>query len=218
MRVTAVGFDLDDTLAVTERPRDELLAAATDAVDAPTLSRDEYLDAHGRHLASETRRPIFADLLSDESDTSPDELAEAYRTAILDALTPLENVTDLFETLRRDYRVGVLTNGPVVAQRGKLAELGWDGRFDAAVVTGELDAGKPDGRAFETLCAELDSPPNETVYVGDDPEMDVRGAKDAGLMAVQVLYPNGPEPEPAADAYVDRDELVTKLPDVLASL
>ncbi|WP_227374421.1 HAD family hydrolase [Haladaptatus halobius] len=218
MRVTAVGFDLDDTLAVTERPRDELLAAATDAVDAPTLSRDEYLDAHGRHLASETRRPIFADLLSDESDTSPDELAEAYRTAILDALTPLENITDLFETLRRDYRVGVLTNGPVVAQRGKLAELGWDGRFDAAVVTGELDAGKPDGRAFETLCAELDSPPNETVYVGDDPEMDVRGAKDAGLMAVQVLYPNGPEPEPAADAYVDRDELVTKLPDVLASL
>ncbi|WP_227353701.1 HAD family hydrolase [Haladaptatus salinisoli] len=218
MPVTAVGFDLDDTLAVTERPRDELLADATDAVGAPALSRDEYLDAHGRHLGSETRRPIFADLLSEEGDVSPDELTEAYRTAILDALEPLEGVTDLFETLRRDYRVGVLTNGPVVAQRGKLAELGWDGRFDAAVVTGELDAGKPDRRAFEALCAELDSSPNETVYVGDDPEMDVRGAKDAGLLAVQVLYSNGPEPEPAADAYVERDALVATLPDVLASL
>ncbi|WP_458205828.1 HAD family hydrolase [Haladaptatus sp. NG-SE-30] len=218
MRVTAVGFDLDATLAVTDRPRAELLADATDAVDAPPLSRDDYLDAHSRNLDSETRRPIFADLLPEESDITPDELTDAYRTAILDALSPLQDIPELLTTLRREYRVGLLTNGPIVAQRGKLDELGWECHFDATVVTGELEAGKPDVRAFEVLCDELDVTLAETVYVGDDPKMDVRGAKQAGMTAVQVLFPDGPEPEPTADAYIDRDELVSGLPGVLSNL
>lgn len=218
MRVTAVAFDLDDTLAVTARPREELLADAAASAGAPHITRDEYLNAHARHLDTETREPIFADLLPEGSETSAGTLAEAYRTAILDALTPIDGGADMLDALRREYRVGLLTNGPVVAQRGKLAELGWDGRFDATVITGELDAGKPDRRAFEALLDALGTTPEETVYVGDNPEMDVRGAKAAGLRTVQVLYSGGPEPIPEADAYVDRDELVTRLPDVVDDL
>jgi putative hydrolase of the HAD superfamily len=218
MCVTAVGFDLDATLAVTDRPRAKLLTDATKAVDAPSLSRQEYLDAHSRHLASETREPIFADLLADGCRTTPDELTDAYRQAILDALSPLDGVPSLLSELRREYRVGLLTNGPVVAQRGKLAQLGWEDGFDTTVVTGELDAGKPDPHAFDALCEGLDVPPAETVYVGDDPEMDVRGANEAGMRTVQVLFSGGPDPDPVADAYVERDELVTALPGVIASL
>ncbi|WP_435155006.1 HAD family hydrolase [Haladaptatus sp. DFWS20] len=218
MRVNAVGFDLDDTLAVTDRPRATLLSDATDAVSAPSLSRDDYLDAHSRHLATETREPIFDDLLPEESDIPSERLTEAYRNAILDALTPLTGVPSLLDTLRQHYRVGLLTNGPVVAQRGKIAQLGWEPYFNTTIVTGELEAGKPDRRAFEALCTELDVPAEETVYVGDDPEMDIRGASDTGMTTVQVLYPDGPEPEPVADAYIDRDELVLGLPDLLSSL
>ncbi|SIR29233.1 putative hydrolase of the HAD superfamily [Haladaptatus litoreus] len=218
MRVTAVGFDLDDTLAVTDRPRATLLSDATEAVSAPSLSRDDYLDAHSRHLATETREPIFADLLPEESKISSETLTEAYRNAILDALTPLTGIPNMLDTLRQNYRVGLLTNGPVVAQRGKIAQLGWEPYFDTTIVTGELDAGKPDSRAFDALCSELESSPEETVYVGDNPKMDVLGANDAGMMTVQVLYPGGPEAEPAADAHIDRDELVLGLPDLLSSL
>ncbi|GKZ12978.1 HAD family hydrolase [Haladaptatus sp. T7] len=218
MCVTAVGFDLDATLAVTDRPRAKLLADATTAVDAPSLSRQAYLDAHSRHLASETREPIFADLLADGCGTDADELAAAYRRAILDALSPLDGVPDLLSSLRREYRVGLLTNGPVVAQRGKLARLGWEDNFDVTVVTGELEAGKPTRHAFDAFCEKLGDPPADTVYVGDDPKMDVRGANDAGMKTIQVLFPDGPDPEPSADAYVERDELVTALPDVIASL
>ncbi|WP_049969821.1 HAD family hydrolase [Haladaptatus cibarius] len=218
MRVTAVGFDLDDTLAVTDRPRATLLSDATEAVSAPSLSREDYLAAHSRHLATETREPIFADLLPEESEISSETLTEAYRNAILDALTPLTGIPNMLDTLRQNYRVGLLTNGPVVAQRGKIAQLGWEPYFDTTIVTGELDAGKPDSRAFDALCSELGSPPEETVYVGDKPEMDVLGANNAGMMTVQVLYPDGPEPEPVADAYIDRDELVLGLPDLISSL
>ncbi|MFH5799906.1 HAD family hydrolase [Haladaptatus sp. CMAA 1911] len=218
MCVTAVGLDLDETLAVTDRPREKLLADATQAVNAPSLSRQEYLDAHGRHLTSESRKPIFADLLADSPEAGADELTDAYQRAILDALAPLGDIPSLLAELRREYRVGLLTNGPVAAQRGKLAELGWEDHFDATVVTGELDAGKPDPHAFEALCEALDVSPAEMVYVGDNPEMDVRGANEAGIRTVQVLYPDGPDPEPVADAYVDRDELVNTLPEIIASL
>ncbi|MFB6083440.1 MAG: HAD family hydrolase [Halorientalis sp.] len=212
----AVAFDLDYTLAVTDRDRQALLDAATDRADAHDIERTDYLDAHGAVAATETRAPIFERLLTD--DTDPAELATAYRSAVEAALEPVAGVPDLLATLRESYRVGLLTDGPLVAQRGKLRTLGWTDLFDAVVITGDLPAGKPDRRAFAAICEELGVQPARTVYVGDRPEVDVRGAADAGLAVVQVLYPDGPEPHPAADATVDRADLVARLPAVLDSL
>jgi putative hydrolase of the HAD superfamily len=56
------------------------------------------------------------------------------------------------------------------------------------------------------------------VLVGDRPEVDVGGAAAAGLRAVQVVYPGGPDPHPDADATVDRADLVETFPAVLRSL
>lgn len=219
MAVTAVGFDLDHTLAVTERERRTLLAEAVDEVDAPPLEREEYLAAHGEHLTGETRTPIFEALLADrESDADPEALAAAYRRRVGDALVALPGVEGMLADLRRRYRVGLLTNGPTVAQRAKLATLGWRDAFDVTLVTGGLPAGKPDARAFEALLDALDVAAAETVYVGDDVTADVGGAHEAGLQAVQVVYPGGPDPDPRAVAHVDRRDLTDTLPEVLADL
>ncbi len=218
MRLTAVGFDLDETLAVTERAREKLLADATKAVGAPSFSREEYLDAHSRHLTSESRKPIFADLLADGAGTDAKELTDAYQQAILNSLSPIGDIPGLLSKLHQEYRLGLLTNGPVNAQRGKLSELGWEEHFDATVVTGELEAGKPDRRAFDALCNRLGVQPEEMVYIGDNPEADIRGASEAGMKTIQVLFPDGPEPEPSADAYIERDELVSVLPEMISEL
>lgn len=219
MPIRAVGFDLDETLAVPERKRSSILRAATEAVDAPPLTREAYLDAHARHLTRESRTPIFADLLDGhEDDVDPDRLAAAYRDRIADSLALLDGTETLLDSLRADYRVGLLTNGPRVAQRDKLAVLGLTDAFDATLVSGELDAGKPDERAFAALVAALGVDPAETAYVGDDPEADIEGAANGGLRAVQVCYDGGPDPSPVADAHVDRANLVSSLPDVLQSL
>lgn len=214
----AVVFDLDETLAVPDRDRATLLAEATDAADAPALSRSEYVEAHRRHLTSETREPIFDDLLADrETEADPEAVAAAYRESVTTALSPLPNVESMLGTLRKRYRVGVLTNGPVRAQRAKLEALGWESAFDAALVTGELEAGKPDPAAFEAILAELDVAAAEAVYVGDDVEADVRGATEAGLDAVHVLKA-GVEPDPRARAHVAQDELGAELPRILEEL
>jgi putative hydrolase of the HAD superfamily len=219
MSIRAVAFDLDYTLAVPDRDRETLLAEAVEQADAPPISRSDYVQAHRQHLTTETRAPIFADLLeSHASDADPEQLATAYREAVTNALVPVDDVESLLGDLRDEYRLGLLTNGPVRAQRSKIEFLGWEPLFDTTLVTGELDAGKPDSAAFEALLAELGTAPAETVFVGDTPDEDIVGANAVGIHTVQVLYDGGPQRDGSADATVERDRLAAELPAVIAEL
>jgi putative hydrolase of the HAD superfamily len=212
MTLAAVVFDLDYTLAVPDRSRQTLLDDATTAAGVRDIDRQEYLAAHDADLASETRAPIFEALI-DEGE--PAAVTRAYRDAVEDALVPIDDAVDLLTALRRQYRVGLLTDGPVRAQQGKLDRLGWEEYFDAVVITGRLPAGKPDPRTFDAVVGELGVPAGATVFVGDHPDADIRGAKDAGMVAVQVLgeqYDRTPE----ADAYVEREQLHDQLMQFLA--
>ncbi|MCU4752786.1 HAD family hydrolase [Halobacteria archaeon AArc-curdl1] len=212
----AVVFDLDYTLAVPERDRETILTEATAAVGAPPLSRSAYLEAHRRNLTRESREPIFAELLDDyETAVDPKTVATAYRETIADALTPIPGVERMLESLRTEYRVGLLTNGPVRAQRDKLETLGWENRFDAALVTGELEAGKPDPRAFRAILDELDVTPENAIYVGDEVEADIAGATNAGMDAIQVLFDGGPERDSRAVATVRQRHIAEDLPPLL---
>lgn len=200
----AVVFDLDDTLAVTERDRETLLSSAADRADVSlSFGREAYREAHREHSGTETRRPVFEALVGPEAP----ELTRAYREAIGEALRPVEGADTLLTTLRERYRIGLLTDGPGETQRDKLRRLGWSNVFDAAVVTGPLGAPKPDRRAFEAITDALAVAPEQAIYVGDDPERDIAGANAAGLRPVQVRYPGGPDLHPDAAATVRREEL-----------
>ncbi|ELZ82610.1 hypothetical protein C453_16033 [Haloferax elongans ATCC BAA-1513] len=219
MSVTAVGFDLDYTLAVPTRDRETILEEAAAAAGAPQLSREAYLEAHQQNLTNRTRTPIFESLLAEhDSAVDPKHVATAYRERITDAVVPVEGVAAMLAGLRTTYRVGLLTNGPVVAQEAKLDKLGWNDYFDAALVTGALPAGKPDGRAFDALLDALDVEPDELVYVGDSVHHDIAGAHDVGIRPVQVLGEGCDDPDPRAIAHIPRAELPTRLPELLADL
>jgi len=217
----AVVLDLDETLAIVDRDRSALLADACEAVGAPPFDRADYVAAHADHRTADSRVPIFEDLLDAygvDGEVDPGALADAYREAIGEHIRPVEGVEQLLESLANDYRLGLLTNGSVGAQQDKLDRLGLESHFDAVAISGHLEAGKPDERAFQAILDELDVPADEAVHVGDQVESDVEGAKSAGLSAVQVLYPGGPEPDVSADGYVDRASLATGLPTVLQAL
>ena len=219
MSIRGVAFDLDYTLAVTTKDRDAILRDAVDAVDGPQIHREEYLTAHRENLTTQSRTPVFRDLLVDRpTNVDPEELASAYRKEISDALEPLAGIEAFIQELRSTYRVGLLTNGSVLAQRSKIEQLGWEELFDTTLVTGELPAGKPDTAAFDALLDGLGTAANETVYIGDTPLDDIEGATESGLYAIQVLFEGGPDRDPRADGYVDRERLVDELPGLIDSL
>lgn len=210
----AVVFDLDDTLAVTERDRTSLLQAAADRAEVPlTFDRSEYLEAHVEHSGTQTRRPVFEALVGEDAP----ELTRAYRDVVAEALTPVAGVEAVLSTLRERYRLGLLTDGPGETQQDKLRRLGWRDHFDAVVVTGPIGAPKPDRRGFETVAGELDVAPYRTVYVGDDPGRDIDGALEAGFRAVQVRFDDGPAVHRDVDDTVHREEF-DSLPGLLEDL
>ncbi|WP_256028570.1 HAD family hydrolase [Natronomonas aquatica] len=202
----AVVFDLDDTLAVTDRDRKTLLSAAADRASV-TLSFDRaaYRKAHREHSGTRTREPVFEALVGEDAP----EMTRAYREAVGEALRPVAGAESLLWTLRRRYRIGLLTDGPGETQRDKLRRLGWLDAFDATVVTGPIGAPKPDRRAFEAIADALGVSPERAVYVGNDPERDIAGAAAAGFRPVQVCYDGGPDAHPEAVARVDRDDLAS---------
>lgn len=221
MPVRAVGFDLDGTLAVPARSRRRLLAEAVDAVpgvEPSELTREAYLEAHAGNLTARTREPVFRDALPRDSDADPGALAAAYREAITTALEPVDGVGAMLADLRGEYRVGLLTNGPVRAQEVKLDALGWWDAFDVVCISGHLPAGKPDVRAFQALLDRLDIAAARTAFVGDQPDQDIAGAAAAGLAPVQVIHSDGPAAHPRAVATVDRERLAADLSGLLAGL
>lgn len=218
MARTAVTFDLDETLAVVRGDRSEILAAAGREVGASNLTREAYLRAHRRHHASRTRRELFAHLLTetDQPDVDPAALAEAYRDRIGDALVPVPGVDPFLEELAAERPVGLVTNGPVRAQRDKLDRLGWTDRFDAVVISGELGHAKPGVEPFLAACRRLGVEPEATLHVGDRFREDVTGARNAGLAAV--LVTDGSDAPDAAVPTIDRDRIVDELPRHVAAV
>jgi HAD superfamily hydrolase (TIGR01509 family) len=79
-------------------------------------------------------------------------------------------------------RLGVVSNyphPPVVSST--LARLGLRAHFCAVVVSGELGWLKPHPELYRTALARVGARAEETVFVGDDLDNDVRGPKALGL-------------------------------------
>lgn len=219
MSIKAIGFDLDYTLLVPRRDRAEILREATDRVDAPRIEREEYLDAHEHHLLGQTREPIFEKILERKDPTvAADELANTYRLLVNDSLELVPGCKELLSTIREQYHIGVLTNGPPQTQREKLSLFDLQELFDIIVISGEINASKPNNTAFKTLSREFGVPPNKSVFVGDEITADIEGALEAGFHVVQVCYPSGPLPDDRATAHLERANLTKELPEILRSL
>jgi putative hydrolase of the HAD superfamily len=71
---------------------------------------------------------------------------------------------------------------------------------------------KPDPEIFHLTLRQIGVAPEEAVHVGDDPILDVEGARDAGMAVIQVS-PDGRAPAP-----VKPDAVITSLGDLPAAL
>jgi epoxide hydrolase-like predicted phosphatase len=71
--------------------------------------------------------------------------------------------------LRPAYRTGILSNSADGARREEQARYGIEQLADVVIYSHEAGVAKPDPRAFQLLCRELDVAPEELVFVDDAP-------------------------------------------------
>jgi putative hydrolase of the HAD superfamily len=73
-----------------------------------------------------------------------------------------------------------------------LRKLGIDRFFNAILISAEVGWRKPSGRIFEEALMRLNVMASETIYVGDSPLEDIKGAAVTGMRTVFVpsqFYP-----------------------------
>ncbi|MFJ9341667.1 HAD family hydrolase [Streptomyces sp. NPDC101733] len=119
-------------------------------------------------------------LTAAQADAWFDRYVEHYKAAWV--LFP--DVIPVLDLLALSHRHGLLSNSSVAHQESKLRTLGVRDRFEVLVCAAELGISKPEAGAFLAACEAMGLAPAEVAYVGDEPEIDARGARDAGLTAV----------------------------------
>ncbi|MFD7712274.1 HAD family hydrolase [Streptomyces sp. NPDC059785] len=120
------------------------------------------------------------------TDTEADAWFQRYMTYYEGAWALFPDVLPVLDLLVTSHRHAVLSNSSLHVQERKLRLLGVRDRFEAVLCAAELGVSKPDAAAFHAACEALELPPHEVAYVGDHPEIDGRGAAEAGLLAVLI--------------------------------
>ncbi|MGH9373342.1 MAG: HAD family hydrolase, partial [Vicinamibacterales bacterium] len=98
--------------------------------------------------------------------------------------------------LRSDgWQLAILTNGLPQVQSVKVHALGLEAFVDHVVFAAEhADGGKPHPAAFHEVLRRFALPAQRCVMVGDDPDCDIRGAREVGVRTIRVARLNGDIP------------------------
>lgn len=91
----------------------------------------------------------------------------------------------LDELRRRGYRLGVISNADGRVE-GLLEAVGLRPHFELVVDSGVVGVEKPDPRIFHLALEQMGVAPAEAVYVGDIYEIDMVGARRAGMRPILI--------------------------------
>lgn len=225
-RVDAIVFDLDDTLyekAAWLIPAIEF-AARKMGFDAERATGIAYNYVQDRGCAD---AGIYNDVLLGCGQSDSALNIRAF-VSLVNQFTPAPHSLPLqpgglnaLIELHRHYRLGLIADGPVAAQRAKVAGLGITQFFYAVVFSDSIDgirSRRPDPRPYRLLAAELGLRPPQILFVADNPLKDFKQARLLGFRTARVLTGeysklDYPSQEHAAECEISS---ISRLPDVMA--
>ena len=141
-------------------------------------------------------------------------MAGRYTSTREEAVRPFPGAIDTLRRLKEaSVSLGLMTNGAAEAQRGKVDRFALAGFFEHIQIEGEFGIGKPDERAFRHALDALGVGPGDAWMVGDDLELDIRGAQRVGIYAVWIDSRGDGLP---AGATVHPDRTIASLSDLVA--
>jgi len=225
LAIRAICFDLDNTLwdvwPVIKRAEQAVYAFLTEhyprvvadlTIEAMRAARERVALEHPQmqHDFSFLRKQA----LRDHARVAGyhDELAEEAFDVFIRARNQVDLYADVLPglaLLQGCYRLSTASNG-----NADLAKVGIAHWFERSISAREVGALKPDPVIFRQIVAGTDLAMGEVLYVGDDPALDVVGARDAGMRTAWINRTAAPWPE----AFAPADFVVTTLTELAAVL
>ncbi len=228
MGITAITFDLDDTLW----PCAPVISGAERVYYQWFVDNHPVIaDAHSMDALRDMRRELLSEQPELVNDVTEWRLRATRALLQQHAVDPAhaEDAFDVFIKARQNvefypevlsglqelsfhYRLGSLTNG-----NADLEAIGVNHLFDTALyATLDLPA-KPAPDMFMRAADELGVQPERILHVGDNAHTDITGAREAGCSTAWIrrgdeVYPEG---VPRADIEISSlDDLIALAPDI----
>ncbi|UOE56054.1 HAD family hydrolase [Bacillus sp. CMF12] len=119
------------------------------------------------------------------TDISWDNLLQDYISQFKNTCISFPNLISMLEELRANKLVlGLITNGKGQFQMDNITALGIRDYFQTILVSEWEGVKKPDPQIFNRALDQLNVLPNESIFVGDHPENDVKAAQIVGMKGI----------------------------------
>ena len=206
--IQAVIFDLDGTLldrdsslkSFVDTQYDRLLPALTHIDRKNYVRRFIELDSRGHVWKDKVYQSLVAEFAIDRLTWQ--DLLNDYETKFSNYCLPFPYLIETLTLLQQQYRLGIITNGCTGFQFKSIEGLGIKDYFDTILVSEAEQVRKPQPEIFYTALSRLKTTPEASVYIGDNSQADIIGAKNAGLKAIWKRDRFWAKPE-TADAIID---------------
>lgn len=210
--VTAVFFDLDNTLVETRKADSQTCRKLAEELteeygipeDASAKISASYLKLFRKCPDNATctldawRTILWGKALGERYSYLATKIYERWLDLRYHYLALAPDVIAMLRQLRKEYLLGLITNGPSNAQWEKVRRLCLEQYFDIILVSGDLPWEKPEGEIFWKACQFLNVKPESCIMIGDKLETDILGGMEAGL-AGTVWIPTADKPRLSAD-------------------
>ncbi|MDP2676867.1 MAG: HAD family hydrolase [bacterium] len=189
-KIKILSFDLDDTL-YDERDfiKSGFSTVAAHMQKSHGADAERFCQGLQDILIKYGRGKIFDRILQEYNMYSPElvkELVDVYRSHA-PTLSLREGAGSFLEYIKKNYKLALITDGIASVQKNKVRALGIGKFFDLLVYTDELGVSKPDVKVFERVMSFFSAPPDQALYVGDNPHKDFIGAKKIGMSTARIM-------------------------------
>ncbi|MFO7872120.1 MAG: TIGR02253 family HAD-type hydrolase [Candidatus Undinarchaeales archaeon] len=189
-----IFFDIDNTLYESKKLAEEARKNAVNAMISAGLPVqsvsetytklkqiiDEYGPNYSKHF----------DKLVEQFDVAEDKYdiiaagVIAYHNTKFAMLKPSFEIINTLKELKKEYRLGIISNGRPVKQREKLIRLDLQDFFEVVVISEEIGTQKPKPKIFRTAVENAGCKPEEAVMIGDK-ESDM-AAEKIGMHTINI--------------------------------
>jgi HAD superfamily hydrolase (TIGR01549 family) len=214
--IKAILFDLDDTLFDHRHSSREGLRSVWKRYTCfQEMTLDEFELEHrgmlekihlsqvlvGKLSLEEARAERFRHLFLNRNvevdfDTSRNA-AEIFRNSFEKNFRRIKGAEELLKALKKNYKIGIITNNFINEQENKLKQIGLISYIDHMITSEEIGVAKPHPLLFSTACERLGASPDTAVMIGDSWDNDIAGANAVGMKCIWLNHNKVTCPDPA---------------------
>lgn len=213
LKIQHIFFDLDRTLWDFETNSRQTLAHLYDKHQLDKIGFDSFDDFHRiykekneicwelyrqNRLTKERMRnkrfKMALETVGHSGNTLPKHLGNDYVEMSPKQTILMDGSREILEYLQEKYRLHIITNGFEEIQGIKLKACRIDHYFEHIITSERAGFKKPQEGIFRYACKLSKASPFESVMIGDDFEIDARGAERFGMKGIH-YNPLNPNPQ-----------------------